>query len=88
MRRGEVLALRWVDVDLSAASLSVRQPLEQTRQGLHFKQPKTQKGRRKVALPQITVEALKRHKAQQAQEKLLLGPAYKDNGLVCARPDG
>lgn len=88
MRRGEILALRWQDVDLQAGTLSVRQSLEQTRDGLTFKQPKTQKGRRVVALPPLAVEALRRHKAEQAKERLLLGPGYQDNGLVCAQPDG
>lgn len=45
MRRGEILSLRWQDVDLQAGTAAVRQSLEQTRNGLAFKQPKTQKGR-------------------------------------------
>ena len=89
LRRGELLGLRWRDVDLDAATLAVRQSLEQTKAGgLGFKAPKTQKGRRVVALPLSTVEVLRRHKAEQAKERLLLGPAYKDHGLALARPDG
>jgi len=55
LRRGEILALRWQDVNLEAATLAVRRSLEQTTAGLKFKQPKTQKGRRVAALPPITV---------------------------------
>ena len=88
LRRGEILALRWQDVNLDAATLAVRRSLEQTTAGLKFKQPKTQKGRRVVALPPITVEALRRHKADQAKVKLFLGPAYKDQGLICGRVHG
>jgi len=88
LRRGEILALRWQDVNLEAATLAVRRSLEQTTAGLKFKQPKTQKGRRVVALPPITVEALRRHKADPAKVKLFLGPAYKDQGLICGRVHG
>jgi len=89
LRRGELLGLRWQDVDLDGAKLAVRQSLEQTKAGgLAFKQPKTQKGRRVVTLPPIAVEALRRHRADQARERLLLGPAYEDHGLVLAQADG
>ncbi len=88
MRRGEILGVRWQDLDFDAGTLSVRQSLEQTNRGIAFKQPKTQKGRRVVALPQITVEALRRHRVEQAKQKLLLGPGYQDRDLVCARADG
>ena len=88
LRRGEVVGLRWSDVDLDAETLAVRQCVEQTKAGLSFKEPKTAKGRRVVAVPRITTEALRRHKAEQAKQRLLLGPAYHDQGLVCARPDG
>src|SRR5262245_2499116 len=88
LRRGELLGLRWQDVDLEAGKLAVRQSLEQTKAGLSFKPPKTQKGRRVVTLPPLTVEALRRHRADQARERLLLGPAYHDRGRVLARSDG
>ncbi len=88
LRRGELLGLRWQDVDLDGGKLAVRQSLEQTKAGLAFKQPKTQKGRRVVTLPPMTTDALRRHKAEQAKERLLLGPAYCDHGLVLAQADG
>jgi len=88
LRRGEILALRWQDIDFQNNSLAVRQSLEQTRAGLTFKQPKTLKGRRVVALPSLAVDALKQHKVRQATTKLGLGAAYQDHDLVCARDDG
>jgi integrase len=88
LRRGEILGLRWADIDFENTSLAVRQSLEQTRDGLAFKQPKTAKGRRVVALPGLAVEALRQHKVVQAKMKLALGSAYEDNDLVCAREDG
>ncbi|TDA70453.1 MAG: site-specific integrase [Clostridia bacterium] len=53
-----------------------------------FQEPKTKKSRRTVPIPQDIVQELKAHKARQNQEKLLLGEAYQDNGLVFATPDG
>jgi integrase len=88
LRRGEILALRWQDVDFQNGTFAVRQSLEQTRGGLSFKQPKTVKGRRVVALPSLTLDALKQHKVKQATTKLALGATYEDNDLVCAREDG
>ena len=88
LRRGEILGLRWEDINLSTGMLSVRQALGQTRQGLQFKPPKTTKSRRGVSLPALVVEALRRHQEQQQQEKALMGPAYEDRDLVIAAPDG
>lgn len=88
MRRGEILALRWKDVDLVTGKAAVRQSLEETKAGLAFKQPKTQKGRRSLPLPRFAIEALRLHRKAQAAERLQLGGAYVDNGLVCPRPDG
>jgi integrase len=89
MRRGEILGLRWQDVDLKAGTLAVRQSLEETKAGLAFKEPKTPKSRRVVALPDFTVQALVKHKAAQAQQKLQSDrDAYREHGLVIAWPDG
>jgi integrase len=88
MRRGEILALRWEDVDLAAAKLVVTRTLEQTRAGLSFKQPETAKSRRVVALGPLVVEALRSHRAAQAQERLRLGAAFIDSGLVFPHADG
>jgi integrase len=88
LRRGELLGLRWRDLDLEKATLAVRQSIEQTKDGLAFKEPKTRRGRRVVALPNVTVDALRRHRTDQAKRRLLLGSAYRDQGLVLTRLDG
>lgn len=88
MRRGEILALRWQDVDLDAGTISVCRSLEQTKAGLSFKEPKTAHSRRVVVLPAFAVEALRWHRVEQAEHRLRVGPAWQDHGLVCARPDG
>jgi integrase len=88
LRRGELLALRWQDVDLDQGRVTIQQSLEQTRTGLAFKPPKTNRGRRTIALPLIAVDTLRAHKAKQAAERLRLGPAFHDRGLVFCKADG
>jgi len=89
MRRGEILALRWSDVDLERATLSVTQSLEKTRHGgLRFKQPKTKRGRRSISLLSMLVDALRKHRADQAELYLSLGVGWGEHGLVCAKLAG
>jgi integrase len=88
MRRGEILGLRWEDVDFENSTLSVGRSLEETADGLRLKEPKSDSGRRVISLPALTVEALRQQKRAQAEMKLLLGGGYSDEGLVCCREDG
>jgi len=88
MRRGELLGLRWQEVDLKAGKLAVRQNLQQTSSGLLFKSPKTAKGQRSISLMPSTVTALKQHKRRQAAIRLEKGPEYQDCGLVLCEDDG
>ncbi len=89
LRRGELLALRWKNVDLERGTLSVVESLEETREGgLRFKTPKTKRSRRSVTLPGITVDALRQHKSQQARLRLKLGLGRDADALVCGRFDG
>lgn len=55
---------------------------------LVFQEPKTSQSRRTIPIPEDALEELKRHKARASQEKLLLGQAYQDHGLVFCLPDG
>jgi integrase len=74
MRRGELLALRWQDVDLNGARLRVERSLEQTtRGGLVFKSPKTRHGRRTITLPASTVAELRTHWKAQQERRMALG---------------
>ncbi len=88
VRRGELLALRWSDIDLNAGALTVRRSLEQTRSGLRYKTPKSARSRRTVALSASVVEALQGHRLRQLEERLLLGLGRNENDLVFARLDG
>lgn len=87
MRRGEVLALRWKNIDLDRGTLRVVQSLEQTKKGLRFKDTKT--GRvRAITLPTYAVEELRRFKRQQAEELFALGIRQTGETLACCRADG
>lgn len=88
MRQGELLGLRWRDVDLERASVQIRGTMQATKEGLQFAETKTRGSRRHVLLPSRTVDALRRHRAAQAQERLRLGPAWEDNDLVFANEVG
>ena len=88
MRRGEVFALRWKNVDLKQGSLRVMESLEQTRSGgLRFKSPKTDRTR-VMTLPAFATEELRRLKRARAQELLMLGIRQSGETLVCDRADG
>jgi integrase len=88
MRRGEILALRWGNVDLERGAVCVVESLEHTRQGgLRFKSTKTEKARA-VTLPQFALDELRRWKLEQAQALLALGVKQGPRTLVCGRQDG
>jgi integrase len=86
-RRGEILALRWRNVDLDAGLVKIERSLEHTKNGLRFKTPKSGKSRA-VVIPDHAVEELRRLRREQAEELLRLGIRLGDDTLICARPDG
>ena len=86
-RRGEVLALRWRNVDLDRGTIRIVESLEQTKAGLRFKSPKTNRSRA-ITLPSYAIEELRRLRREQAEDLLALGVRQADNTLVCARRDG
>lgn len=73
MRRGEILGLRWRDVDLERGELRVAQVVELAGGKMAFKEPKTVGSRRTIALPSRLVEELKAHKKAMAELRLKLG---------------
>jgi len=82
MRRGELLALRWKDVDLDRNVLAVTGSLQgDSRPTLRIDGPKSGRSR-SVALATVAVEALREHRKRQAEERILVGREWKDRGLV------
>jgi len=89
LRQGELLGLRWQDVDLDAGVLHVQQTVQWLpRQGFIFRQPKTGKSRRAVALSPDTVRRLRQHRGQRLEGSLTLGRVRQDDGLVFTTPLG
>jgi integrase len=89
LRRGEVVGLRWGDLDLDRAVLWVRQSVVQVGYTSVVGQPKTASGEdRRVDLDAATVGSLIAHRLQQDTDKATFGAAYEDNDLVFAREDG
>ena len=88
MRRGELLGLRWSDVDFGAAAVSVQQTWIRGSAGLTYGGPKTAKGRRRIPIDAETVSALRVHKRAQAIERMRAGSLWKDADLVFGREDG
>jgi integrase len=88
MRRGELLGLRWIDVDLEHARVAIRQTLVRAGREIVVSEPKTSRGRRSIALDPRTVAALRAWRAAQAAERLAWGGAWTDTGLVFTSEDG
>src|SRR5215217_4048616 len=90
MRRGELLGLKWEDVDLDSSTIRVCRTLTRIDNGnrLALGEPKTKKSRRSVRLTQRSFEAFKRHRVRQAEEKLKTGSLYQHQGLVFANKSG
>jgi len=88
MRRGEVLGLRWRDLDLDAGRLRVVQTLVAPRYVLTVSEPKTDHGRRSIDLDEGTVAVLRAHRKRQTQDQLALGAGYQPSELVFRNADG
>ena len=83
MRQGELFALKWQDVDLGNATLSVRRTL--TRSGERYTLGETKKSRRTVRLTQKAVEALRSHRTRQLEEKATGGRIRRLGTRICGR---
>jgi integrase len=88
LREGEICALRWRNIDLAGARMSVVESLEQTKAGLRFKSTKNETGGRPVALSATVVDELRAHRASRAQDLLKLGVRLTDDDLVIGHADG
>jgi integrase len=83
LRMGEMLGLRWQDVDLEAGRLAVRQAIQRQRgAGLIAVEPKTERSRRTIDFPAPLVAALKAHRVRQLEERLAAGSRWQDGGFV------
>ena len=88
LRQGELLGLKWEDVDLDNGTLRVRRALTTAKGGPVLAAPKTKGSRRTVKLPPTASEALKGHLGRQLEEIDAAGPLWCENGLIFASEAG
>jgi integrase len=88
MRRGELVALRWRDVDFDAARVTVVRQLAKGGGAVEAGPTKTRRSRRLISVDPRTIEALREHRKEQLATRLMVGRAYEDHGLAFCRPDG
>jgi integrase len=89
MRRSELLALRWSDVDLLLCQISVTRAMHRLKNGdIIFRPPKTAKGRRIVSLSPSTALVLGEHRKSQEALRILQGTPFTLTDLLFAREDG
>jgi integrase len=87
MRRGELLGLKWQDINLQTGQLQVRRiltrvPSKLSGKGFIEAEPKTEKGRRNIVIPSFVIEALKQHRIKQLEAKLKAGAAWQEHDYV------
>lgn len=87
MRRGELLGLRWVDIDFEVGQVAVRRALVAVGYEVVEGEPKSGRART-VALDPQTLGELRAHRTRQLEERLAWGEAWTDTGYVFAREDG
>jgi integrase len=86
-RRGEALGLRWEDLDVEAATITIRRALVPMGAEVLISEPKTQRGRRTIALDPATLVVLKAHAARQADEQSA-SDAWSESGYIFTTEDG
>jgi integrase len=88
IRRGELIGLRWREVDLKKGLLRITAAVQRVDGDLVLVEPKSAMGRRTVGIPEMTVTVLGGVRTEQAKRRLLLGEAWRDLDLVIERGDG
>jgi len=88
MRRGEILGLRWRDLDPDFSVAHVRRTLQSTKSGPVFEDPKTRRSRRAVALPRFLHPYLTNQREDQARRRAQLGERWQETDLVVDAGDG
>ena len=89
LRRGELLGLKWTDVNFEKAQLTVQRTAHRVKsRGVVMGEPKTAAGRRTVRLGAMAVSVLKRQRSLQLEQRLAAGPAWDEQGLLFANTMG
>lgn len=88
LRRGELLALRWEDVDFENKKVRIQRSLAQVKGEIFIKAPKTESSNREIHIPDGLVTLLKKKRLEQNKMKVKLGGEYEDNNLIVCQKDG
>jgi integrase len=88
LRRGELLGLRWEDVDLGGGTMHVRRGLHRIDGKLKVMDTKTARSRRTIPLPDLVCRSLEGHRRNQERERLALAERWPDLGFVFTTPIG
>ncbi|MFQ5523355.1 MAG: tyrosine-type recombinase/integrase [Acidimicrobiia bacterium] len=88
MRRGEVLGLRWSDVDLVRRTITISRAAVVVSHKVVDSQPKTRRSRRTLPIDARTEELLRRHRTRQLEERLMSGVPASEDDLLFTWPDG
>jgi len=83
LRQGEFLGLKWDDIDLQTGTPHIRRTLSTAMgEGFSFNPPKTAKSQRSIKVPKVALQALRRHRVVQLEERMKAGDLWKDHDLV------
>jgi len=88
LRRSEVIALRWNDLDEGARTLRIDESIVAVNRGAAWGNAKNERSRRRFPIDDETLRMLRRRRAEQATERLLAGADWADNDLVLATRAG
>ena len=88
LRRGELLALKWADINFEKKQVTICRNLVYVDGEYIFKSPKSESGNRTIEMPSSMVSVLTKHRRKQMENKMFFGQDYKDGNLICCRPDG
>ncbi len=80
MRRGEVLGVRWKDLDLDSGQLSIVQTITNVDGVLTIGSPKTSKSKRVIYLDETTVTMMRQHRRRQREDQVAMGPDWGNSG--------
>ena len=89
MRRGELVALKWSNIDFKTGTITVRQSnYKLTGEDIQTKKPKTKKSIREIAIPKYLAELLRRYRLEQTQTAMRLGDKWNAGGWIFTQWDG
>lgn len=88
LRQGELLGLKWSDLDWNNRMLRVQRQVQRQPGGLKFTEPKSAAGRRVIVLGVATLEIMRKQQELQDLERKVAGDAWKENDLIFPSPIG